>query len=65
MNLVKLEENKNEEELVVEDDSVYEDEADEGLSTCAKIGLAILGLFAVGYSAYKVYDCDADSDDEI
>ncbi len=71
MNLVKLEEDKNEKELVVvEDDSAYEDESKDegfldGLSTCAKVGLSILGLFTIGYGVYKAYDCVADSDDEI
>ena len=65
MNLVKLED-KNEKELVIEDNTTYEDEPkEESLSICAKVGLSILGLFTIGYGAYKAYDCMADSDDEI
>lgn len=56
MNLVKLEDDKNEKELVVEDDSAYKDEWFlDGLSTCAQVGLSI----------YNAYDCVADSDDKI
>ena len=70
MNLVKLEDDKNEKELVVKDDTTYEDKSKDegfldGLSTCAKVGLSILGLFTIGYGVYKAYDCVADSDDEI
>ncbi len=65
MNLVKLED-KNEKELVVEDNTYEDEPKDEGLSMCAKVGLAILGLATLGYGAYKAYDCVADSsDDEI
>lgn len=65
MNLVKLED-KNEKELVIEDNTTYEDEPkEETLSICAKVGLAILGLATLGYGAYKAYGCVADSDDKI
>ena len=66
MNLVKLEDEKE----VIEDNNTCEDEPKDegfldGVSTCAKVGLSILGLFTIGYGAYKAYDCMADSDDEI
>lgn len=68
MNLVKLEDDKNEKELVVEDDSAYEDELKDegfldGVSTCAKVGLSILGLATLGYGVYKAYDSVTDSSD--
>lgn len=70
MNLVILEDDKNEKEVGIEDDTTYEDEPKDegfldGVSTCAKVGLSILGLFTIGYGVYKAYDCVADSDDEI
>lgn len=65
MDLLKLED-KNEKELVIENDAYEDEPKDEGLSMCAKVGLAILGLATLGYGAYKAYDCVADSsDDEI
>ena len=69
MNLVKLEDDKDEKE-VIEDNTTCEDEPKDEellgcLPSCAKLGLTILAIATIGYGFYKLQDSETDSGDEI
>ena len=69
MNLVKLEDDKDEKE-VIEDNTTCEDESKDEelldcLPSCAKLGLTILAIATIGYGFYKLQDSETDSGDEI
>jgi hypothetical protein len=68
MNLVKLEDDKDEKE-VIEDNTTCEDEPKDEellgcLPSCAKLGLTILAIATIGYGFYKLQDCEDDSSDD-